>query len=298
MHDPRLGRFFAVDPLAPKYPHNSPYAFSENDVIRSIDLEGLERYIVIFDSHGKNIKNFDAYSVEKGAHGKLGYGTLVYYPSGSVSYFENGNEKSLKGYITGSEAIDIIKTDVEDSKSILTSTFTSWIEGKINSKKSLRDAEKYVLKRFPNDARQAQDVPDVASFMAQKMNGIVGGIHNGKADAIRHALWNALTAKESGSLEFTEAMTTAHEQDREKDQPLGEKLMDLNNNAIGRDVYKESGFFDSDQDIYESIIDRAAKGELQVYDPATDTVTNFKLTKSEVIKLKKLKVESPPPPKP
>jgi hypothetical protein len=44
MHDPRVGRFFAVDPLAPKYPHNSPYAFSENSTIAFIELEGLERY--------------------------------------------------------------------------------------------------------------------------------------------------------------------------------------------------------------------------------------------------------------
>ncbi|TGD56838.1 hypothetical protein E4635_13640 [Flavobacterium humi] len=42
MHDPRVGRFFAVDPLAPKYPHNSPYAFSENRVIDMVELEGLE----------------------------------------------------------------------------------------------------------------------------------------------------------------------------------------------------------------------------------------------------------------
>jgi RHS repeat-associated protein len=42
MHDPRVGRFFAVDPLAAKYPHNSPYAFSENVVINMIELEGLE----------------------------------------------------------------------------------------------------------------------------------------------------------------------------------------------------------------------------------------------------------------
>jgi len=42
MHDPRIGRFFAVDPLAPKYPHNSPYAFSENVVIHMVELEGLE----------------------------------------------------------------------------------------------------------------------------------------------------------------------------------------------------------------------------------------------------------------
>ena len=44
MHDPRIGRFFAVDPLAPDYPWNSPYAFSENRVIRHIELEGLESW--------------------------------------------------------------------------------------------------------------------------------------------------------------------------------------------------------------------------------------------------------------
>ncbi len=42
IHDPRLGRFFAVDPLTAKYPWNSPYAFSENRVIDGIELEGLE----------------------------------------------------------------------------------------------------------------------------------------------------------------------------------------------------------------------------------------------------------------
>ena len=41
MHDPRVGRFFAVDPLAGKYPWNSPYAFSENRVIDGVELEGL-----------------------------------------------------------------------------------------------------------------------------------------------------------------------------------------------------------------------------------------------------------------
>ena len=42
MHDPRIGRFFAVDPLASKYPWNSPYAFSENRLIDGVELEGLE----------------------------------------------------------------------------------------------------------------------------------------------------------------------------------------------------------------------------------------------------------------
>jgi len=43
MHDPRVGRFFAMDPLAHEYPHNSPYAFSENQVIAAVELEGLEK---------------------------------------------------------------------------------------------------------------------------------------------------------------------------------------------------------------------------------------------------------------
>lgn len=42
MHDPRIGRFFAVDPLAPKYPQWTPYQFSGNQVIHMVELEGLE----------------------------------------------------------------------------------------------------------------------------------------------------------------------------------------------------------------------------------------------------------------
>jgi RHS repeat-associated protein len=44
MHDPRAGRFFAVDPLTKKYPHYTPYSFSGNKVISSVELEGLEDY--------------------------------------------------------------------------------------------------------------------------------------------------------------------------------------------------------------------------------------------------------------
>lgn len=44
MHDPALGRFGAVDPLAEKYLYNSTYAFSENRLIDGIELEGAEFY--------------------------------------------------------------------------------------------------------------------------------------------------------------------------------------------------------------------------------------------------------------
>jgi hypothetical protein len=42
MHDPRLGRFFSVDPLFKDYLELTPYQFSSNSVICMIELEGKE----------------------------------------------------------------------------------------------------------------------------------------------------------------------------------------------------------------------------------------------------------------
>ena len=40
MHDPRVGRFFAIDPDYRKFPMWSPYSFASNDPIRYIDING------------------------------------------------------------------------------------------------------------------------------------------------------------------------------------------------------------------------------------------------------------------
>ena len=42
VQDPRLVRFFSVDPLFDDYPWNSTYSFAENRLIDGIELEGLE----------------------------------------------------------------------------------------------------------------------------------------------------------------------------------------------------------------------------------------------------------------
>jgi RHS repeat-associated protein len=52
IHDVRLGRFLSVDPLARSYPSNSTYAFSENDVIRAMELEGAEKTPRYSDPYG------------------------------------------------------------------------------------------------------------------------------------------------------------------------------------------------------------------------------------------------------
>jgi RHS repeat-associated protein len=68
IHDARIGRFLSIDPLFKTYPWNSPYAFSENRLIDSRELEGLERV------------NATEYAAQKGdcfecLDKKLGYDT-------------------------------------------------------------------------------------------------------------------------------------------------------------------------------------------------------------------------------
>jgi len=42
IYNPRIGKFFSVDPLFRKYPELSTYQFSSNSPIANIDLDGLE----------------------------------------------------------------------------------------------------------------------------------------------------------------------------------------------------------------------------------------------------------------
>ncbi|MCP9750051.1 hypothetical protein [Ferruginibacter sp. HRS2-29] len=45
-HDPQIGRFIEIDPLADKYVYNSTYAFSENKVTSHVELECLEAVLM------------------------------------------------------------------------------------------------------------------------------------------------------------------------------------------------------------------------------------------------------------
>jgi RHS repeat-associated protein len=77
MHDPRVGRFFAVDPLFREYPFYSPYVFSGNRVIDATELEGLEPHL-LFNSITEAAANFgeqyNGYSIQN----KFEIGTVFY----------------------------------------------------------------------------------------------------------------------------------------------------------------------------------------------------------------------------
>lgn len=104
MHDPRIGRFFAVDPLAPEYPWNSPYAFSENRVIDGIELEGLEvasthyvwddktnGYKVTIQMPSQSPLTLLRQSIYTGGFIDEGYSLRIHEPTwlGSMAGFEN-----------------------------------------------------------------------------------------------------------------------------------------------------------------------------------------------------------------
>jgi RHS repeat-associated protein len=103
MHDPRVGRFFALDPLKAKFAWNSPYAFSSNNVIHGVELEGLEvspymeknKYKPVFvEGSGSVIKRID-----NAAGNTIGFvGNITIVPAYNLcSGFINGGYNLFTG---------------------------------------------------------------------------------------------------------------------------------------------------------------------------------------------------------
>jgi RHS repeat-associated protein len=116
MHDPRIGRFFAVDPLAHSFPWNSSYAFSENVVIHAIELEGAEKMEI-----QRDLKEGDQRTRLRliDANGAL---EIIY---------------TTRTYVLG-KAVDKITTVKDWSKAEKYSKI--WFENK-NNKKDLKDSK-------------------------------------------------------------------------------------------------------------------------------------------------------------
>lgn len=52
-YDPRIGRFFRVDPIAQYYSELTPYQYASNSPIENIDIDGLEKFTI----HLKQLDN-------------------------------------------------------------------------------------------------------------------------------------------------------------------------------------------------------------------------------------------------
>ncbi|MBQ4819031.1 DUF6443 domain-containing protein [Aquimarina sp. MMG016] len=67
--DPAIGRFWQIDPLAEDYVYNGTYNFSENRVIDAVELEGLEKILIV---------DLDKRPQDNGTAGKT-YTAQMYY---------------------------------------------------------------------------------------------------------------------------------------------------------------------------------------------------------------------------
>ncbi|MCB0401218.1 MAG: hypothetical protein KDD41_03985 [Flavobacteriales bacterium] len=91
VHDPRLGRFMSIDPLASKFPYMTPYQFAGNKPIWSREIEGLESAV---DAR-KNTNTYGFPERKEPFHGAFNF---------QHGFSTSGNAKtaSLNGGITGS----------------------------------------------------------------------------------------------------------------------------------------------------------------------------------------------------
>lgn len=87
--------------------------------------------------------------------------------------------------------------------------------------------------RHPLDAIKAKQAANAARESAEKEYAQAKtSLGNGEGDAFRHALWAYKMSKDIGK-EAAKSFGDAHERD---DQPEGSRLMDLYNNAVGRQL--------------------------------------------------------------
>ncbi|MGU9937378.1 DUF1990 family protein [Empedobacter brevis] len=99
---PDIGRFFNVDPLSEKYAYQSHYNFSENRVVDSRELEGLEA--TNFMSTFLQPRKLDIKKPDMNNSQLQRYNTLVTNPDKSFSQFKSDFLESPSDFLSNSKA--------------------------------------------------------------------------------------------------------------------------------------------------------------------------------------------------
>jgi hypothetical protein len=118
----------------------------------------------------------------------------------------------------------------------------------INNKKTV---EKYISDNF--------DL--IKGYNKEKVDG-----HNDIIDAFRHTAWSALNAKDLG---ITEAKRFGDAHEANEDQPDIERIMDLNNNEIGRRLGADNSRL-SDNEIFVLVLEEVNKVNTKVITKVPD----------------------------
>ena len=192
MYNPRIGRFFNIDPLAESYPELTPYQFASNTPLQAVDLDGLEKVIYLI-----NFKDNTKSKIVLRKAGPLGDGAAVQYTDkqgkvtalygeeiktaeeftksyegngGLVSYYVNGKGNLTGGY--GHELEGDEKTSYPEGTAIPQKVADDWFTSDQKEKEDLVDrnltekklskTQKYALVDFAFNIRKAPQ--RIASF--------------------------------------------------------------------------------------------------------------------------------------
>jgi hypothetical protein len=107
MHDPRLGRFFAIDPLAKDYPDISPYVFVANSPILLIDSDGRK---IILAGNNKEENDMQLAVLQKLTNDKLAYDI----GSKTIYVVSKGTENTEKKLNMGTSLVNALINDQKD----------------------------------------------------------------------------------------------------------------------------------------------------------------------------------------
>lgn len=99
---PAIGRFPSVDPIIDKFAYLTLYNYAENEPVASIDLHGLQKFIVTanqlseFNNQDINKSDFNAYHLSFSIENQDGTSSKV-VPSNDIIMFENKSMGEKKG---------------------------------------------------------------------------------------------------------------------------------------------------------------------------------------------------------
>jgi hypothetical protein len=122
-----------------------------------------------------------------------------------------------------------------------------------NSKTALSNASQWAADAYPNDPAK----------QAASLNG-------GKADALRHAFWNALNTSDVGSY-VAGLFADAHEYGATKPASMAQatwdlnRQMDLNNNAVGVAFGNSYNIFSSASSMWAALVAKSTETGSPVY---------------------------------
>ncbi len=247
MHDSRVGRFFAVDPLFRQYPHYTPYSFSGNKVISHRELEGLEEAITTFgfETDGKSkVKYVSADLIVDETKARkeiirIDLNNIVYEANsyqtllgrddrnnevGDFSNIRNLSDKDLSGFIGYARFVFGV---VHSKKTIEEAVLMESNAGPLKTPSNLLD--------FKNSAY------DILGIKRDELIGIDGVVYN--ANEAGNYIWG-LVLEDAGIIISADKIAEAGTRGR-KDEPHEQKAI---KNGIQKSKYLyENGKLDSDE---------------------------------------------------